>query len=202
MVFLKLHDGCKTKRTSRGEYESRIGTCVVRVVQQVARERAQLQILVQPPATAGVDECCAGRRNFTRAWALVFTVPGGAELGIAAAIEFLSTEDEKRRRRDVVEIRVVIESDAACDLSTHFDRISLAEIGAGLYLEPAQARAPAIPEEEEIGCCLVSLDQVGDPLLIEVDAKLGAAVRVAGGQVELQTRFGLQVRIPSDEAAP
>ena len=156
---------------------------------------------MQPPAAPGVDKCRAGRRNFTRAWPLVLTVPGDARLGIAAATEFLTTDDEKRPRRDVVEKRIVIQRVAARDLSTHFDRISLAEMGAGLYLKPAQARPPAIPEEEEIGDRLVPLDEVGDPIVIEVDAKLGAAVRVARRKVELQTGFGLEAGIPGDEAA-
>src|SRR5690606_25262425 len=76
-----------------------------------------------------------------------------------------------------------------------------AKLRRGLDLEAAHPRAAAIAEEEEVRFRLVPLDQVAEPVLVEVHGQLHRGARVAGRDVVLHARLRLEIRIARDEAS-
>jgi hypothetical protein len=65
-------------------------------------------------------------------------------------------------------IHVVVQRPPARDLDARLDPQSPAEIRLGLGFEAAEARAPAVAKEEEVGLRRVALDEIVDAVVIEV----------------------------------
>src|SRR5688572_5625212 len=108
-------------------------------------------MLNDAPSAADVDDGRSGRGDLARARSVIVGVERRADLAVAAIGEILAAEDRERDRRDVVQVRVVVKRDAARDLRGHLERIATADLRSSFELEPAQARAPAVAEEKEVG---------------------------------------------------
>lgn len=93
-----------------------------------------------------------------------------------ADAEFLPRDDEHGVGGHVIEVRSVVECDAAPDVEAAFQR----ETGA------AQPGAATIADEEDVGGGRVAFDEIIDPVMVGVGRELCARERVARRLVELK----------------
>src|SRR5690606_20968276 len=80
------------------------------------------------------------------------------------------------------------------------DRPAAGERRARLELDPLDRRLAAVAEEEVVAVA-VALDQVVDLVAVGVERERRAAERAPQGEIELQARLRIEVRIAGDEAA-
>ena len=184
MIRVELNAQRQARRSSGGPHPARVGARVVRVVQQVAHEAAQLEVRVKrqpPPRSMSV---APGASDFARPRAVVFAEERHAHLGVARGARSpyapAPGKCRARCRRDSIRRR---SSSPRAIWAPSSDRVARARDRCCVSTSKPRRRAlAAVPEEEEIGLRRVALDEVVDLVVVEEDADLGAAPGCSASQ--------------------
>src|SRR5262245_10851684 len=147
---LETDEAGERRRDAGSQGRPRVRSDQVRLVEDVADVRLELEELGERVAGPEIEQAVARTRSLVRAGMIVVGIDDAARLDEGRS-ELLPQLDVHRLGRDVVQGQVVVDGLPALDLSRHRDREAGRKVDLGLELEPLQARVPAVAEEEVIG---------------------------------------------------